>query len=165
MNNAITLDTRYNTDEIRQELRGSDDIRGNVHEHIMNLRDQGVREALKQLGWTPPGEEREEGGWPPPINKACEYRDAPNSEWCQGVCVGYYNNYAVVVDEGIGGVSVQIVEHVRPLRTAEQKAVDKIHAVIMALPDDTDTRVAAQDIYKAIRDGDVPGVGLMGGEA
>lgn len=62
-----------------------------------------------------------EGDWPPPINTACEYRDAENSEWCQGVCVGYYNGYAVVVDEGIGGVSVQIVEQVRPLRTAEQR--------------------------------------------
>ena len=123
MNDAITINTRFNTDEIRQELRGSDDIRGNVHEYIMQLRDQGVREALKKLGWTPPGEEPEWDGetWPPPINTACEYRDAENSEWCQGVCVGYYNNYAVVVDEGDGGVSVQIVEHVRPLRTAEQR--------------------------------------------
>lgn len=57
MSNAITINTQFNTDEIRQELRGSDDIRGNVHEHIMNLRDQGVREALEKLGWTPPGEE------------------------------------------------------------------------------------------------------------
>lgn len=57
MNNAITINTRFNIDEIRQEVRSSDDIRRNIHEHIMNLRDQGVREALKKLGWTPPGEE------------------------------------------------------------------------------------------------------------
>ena len=31
-----------------------------------------------------------------------------------------------VVDEGIGGVSVQIVEQVRPLRTAEQREAEAL---------------------------------------
>ncbi|MCL7941174.1 hypothetical protein M8009_12850 [Halomonas sp. ATCH28] len=57
MTNAIKIDTRFNADEIRQEVRESDSIRGSITEHIMNLRDQGVREALEKLGWTPPGEE------------------------------------------------------------------------------------------------------------
>lgn len=60
MNVTITANTRFNTDEIRQVWRVSDVIHGDVHEYIMNLRDQGVREALKKLGWTPPGEETEQ---------------------------------------------------------------------------------------------------------
>lgn len=57
MTYTIKVNTKFNADEIRQELREADDIPGNVHEHIMNLRDQGVRKALTRLGWTPPGEE------------------------------------------------------------------------------------------------------------
>lgn len=53
----ITVNTEYNRDMIKQSVN---------HDHghcitdismsILNLREEGVREALIKLGWTPPAE-------------------------------------------------------------------------------------------------------------
>lgn len=83
------------------------------HDWRATLEKRPASEDLMEPEW-------EEGDWPPPINKACEYRCGEGSEWRQGTCVGYYNGYAVVVDEE-DDTNVQMVEHVRPPRTAEQR--------------------------------------------
>ena len=56
MSNRVEVITRYNKDIITQETietRVRDVLRDRV-EHTMDLRENGVREALIKLGWTPP---------------------------------------------------------------------------------------------------------------
>lgn len=55
MDNEIKITTRFNTDRIEQEVQypGSDLIASKMKQ-VLNLQDQGIREALIKLGWAPP---------------------------------------------------------------------------------------------------------------
>lgn len=48
----ITVETSYYEDMIKQRV---DFGAGHVVERVVNLQDEGIREALLRLGWTPPG--------------------------------------------------------------------------------------------------------------
>ncbi len=53
----IKVTTEYNRDEIRQHTLGTrDTMFNNMVVEVIRLKDQGVREALIKLGWTPPSE-------------------------------------------------------------------------------------------------------------
>ena len=56
--NKITVVTRFNTERIEQhlELDGENDMFPSLRKEIMELKEEGVREALIKLGWTPPNE-------------------------------------------------------------------------------------------------------------
>ncbi|MAX33717.1 MAG: hypothetical protein CME72_11715 [Halomonadaceae bacterium] len=53
---TVSVTTRFNADEIRQTVIDSQapDHRQAMAEHIMQLRDEGVRNALTELGWATP---------------------------------------------------------------------------------------------------------------
>jgi len=49
--------TQFNADMIKQHIEYDDQFqmpRHNMAEEIINLKEQGVRDALIALGWTPP---------------------------------------------------------------------------------------------------------------
>lgn len=51
----IKIITRYDKDQIRQEVRMDEHYSfSNIVEQVMFLKDEGVKEALIKLGWTPP---------------------------------------------------------------------------------------------------------------
>lgn len=54
----MKITTHYSDDEIRQVVGEGVDLAGRYYEYVISLRDQGIREALVKLGWTPPGEDR-----------------------------------------------------------------------------------------------------------
>lgn len=57
MNNEIKVNTRFNKDIIESEIDyGVIDTRQQVVKNIIKLQEQGVRDALIALGWTPPVE-------------------------------------------------------------------------------------------------------------
>lgn len=53
---TIKVVTKFNKDIISQHLEGGQYIlpRRNYAEEIIKLKEEGVREALIKLGWTPP---------------------------------------------------------------------------------------------------------------
>lgn len=57
--NAIKITTRFNEFEIEQDVHYSNDARSAIAKlsrNIINLRDAGIRKALRELGWiAPPG--------------------------------------------------------------------------------------------------------------
>jgi len=50
--NTIKVNTFYNSDLVIQEVKGID--HSTMIRDILKLKEQGVREALIALGWTPP---------------------------------------------------------------------------------------------------------------
>jgi hypothetical protein len=46
----ITVSTGFNDPLIEQTI----DLRGDIHRTVMNTADQQIRQALIELGWTPP---------------------------------------------------------------------------------------------------------------
>lgn len=56
----IICETRFNPEQIEQDLHygfGNGD-RQLISQKILNLSEQGIREALIALGWTPPKEQK-----------------------------------------------------------------------------------------------------------
>jgi hypothetical protein len=57
----IQVKTTFNQNEINQEIINSDELsfplsRETMIKQVLDLREQGVRDALIALGWTPPKE-------------------------------------------------------------------------------------------------------------
>ena len=57
----VKVITKFNTDHIQQDVMYEDAL-GNVTQmaatQIVKLQDEGVRQALIKLGWTPPDDNR-----------------------------------------------------------------------------------------------------------
>ncbi len=51
--------TRYNRNRILQSVE--DDVLGKICEQILNLQEEGIRQALINMGWTPPPEDKPNG--------------------------------------------------------------------------------------------------------
>jgi len=57
ISNVYKVETKFNKDMIIQECGFKDsDLLNNITREVMDLREQGVRDSLIQLGWTPPAE-------------------------------------------------------------------------------------------------------------
>ena len=52
---TIKVDTRFDADVIESSISGPD-VMGEVVRGVIKLQDQGVRDALKALGWSDPRE-------------------------------------------------------------------------------------------------------------
>ncbi len=52
---TINVDTRFDADVIESSISGPD-VMGEVVRGVIKLQDQGVRDALKALGWSDPRE-------------------------------------------------------------------------------------------------------------
>lgn len=58
---AIRVDTRFNAERIEQELVCTDQAGDPMHRislQVIQLQDQGIREALIKMGWTPPPDQQ-----------------------------------------------------------------------------------------------------------
>ena len=55
MDNSIKITTRFNADGIRQTVSAENAAEA-ITESLMNLREQEIKRALKELGWIPPEE-------------------------------------------------------------------------------------------------------------
>lgn len=56
MNHEIRIETTFNNDEIRQTMHGHGCVEDQIIQSVIKLKDEGVRKALIELGWTPPVE-------------------------------------------------------------------------------------------------------------
>ena len=54
MNHEIRIETTFNSDEIRQTMHGHGCVQDQIIQSVIKLKDEGVRKALIELGWTPP---------------------------------------------------------------------------------------------------------------
>lgn len=50
----IRIETTFNSDEIRQTIHGHGCVEDQIIQSVIKLKDEGVRKALIELGWTPP---------------------------------------------------------------------------------------------------------------
>ena len=50
----IRIETTFNNDEIRQTMHGHGCVQDQIIQSVIKLKDEGVRKALIELGWTPP---------------------------------------------------------------------------------------------------------------
>jgi transposase len=60
---VISVQTKYNSDFITQEIIAEDskwdtNLYASVIKRVIHLQEEGIREALIKLGWTPPKEEQ-----------------------------------------------------------------------------------------------------------
>jgi hypothetical protein len=88
--------------------------------------------------------------WPPPINKLCEYFYEEGCEWRKGICVAHYKGGAVLGDWEDDGATVQAIEHVRPIRSEEDRLVEQALKDISAEPDEYG---ADSVVYRMIKAG------------
>lgn len=58
MQDKIKVVTSFNDAEIRQCILYGDELLKDKVQQVINLREQGIREALIKLGWTPPPEKK-----------------------------------------------------------------------------------------------------------
>ena len=82
---TINVDTRFDAGVIESSISGPD-VMGEVVRGVIKLQDQGVRDALKSLGWSDPREtanllaiaqgQREELAKPVNLHQFREHRDA-----------------------------------------------------------------------------------------
>lgn len=55
--NEITVETRFNKDLIAQEVCTEiDGVRNRIFGQVLRMQEEGLRQALIEMGWTPPPE-------------------------------------------------------------------------------------------------------------
>ena len=114
--------------------------------------------------WTAFYEQQEQTQWRgpedglPPAGAECEYQDVPRNVWRRGTVVAHHQGMAVFVDHDDPAAECLAAVHFRPIQSPEDRAVEAMNSATgYALGAESP---ALKSIYRAIRDGKIPGVRL-----
>ena len=106
---SVRVTTRFNSSIIEQDIE-YDNAVTNPTRQIIQLQDEGVIEALKKLGWTPPGGERDAGA----INSRIS--DLSFTDPIVHACLYQHRAYAIPYCDALEQAVIKLVEHNNELK-------------------------------------------------